>query len=264
MSAAGASPPDFGLVLACYNEAEHFSQSVPEILATLDATRWSYEVVFVDDVSQDETRRLIDECIAAHPRHLLRRVFHDRNTGRGRAVSDGFRATAAPIVGFIDIDLETHARYIPAGILAVAQGAEVVVASRVYNVQLRSLFRYVLSRGYHWLQNRLLEIPVRDSEAGFKFFRRDRLLPLLDQTRDRGWFWDTEVVVRAHRLGYRITEIPVLFQRRSDKTSTVEPLRDAVVYFQRLLSLSRELAAEGSALKAQRGSKRDPFRPRAR
>ena len=249
MSTAEARP-DFGLVLACYNEAEHIRESVPQILAALDATRWSYEVVFVDDVSGDDTRRLIDECIAAFPRHALRRIFHERNTGRGGAVSDGFRATTAPIVGFIDVDLETHARYIPAGILAVEQGADVAVASRIYKLHLHSLLRYVLSRGYHWLQARMLEIPVQDSEAGFKFFRRDRLLALLDQTRDQGWFWDTEIVVRAHRLGYRITEIPVLFQRRSDKTSTVRPLRDAIVYFGRLLSLSRELAAEGSAIRS--------------
>jgi glycosyltransferase involved in cell wall biosynthesis len=241
------TPPEFGLVLACYNEAEHLRGSVAEIIAVLEATRWSWEIVFVDDVSKDDTRRLIDEAIAAYPGRRLRRLFHERNTGRGAAVSDGFRATAAPIVGYIDVDLEVHARYIPAGILAVERGADVVVAERIYRLRVHSLIRHVLSRGYHALRQRVLPLPVRDSEAGFKFFRRERLIPLLEQTRDPGWFWDTEIMVRAARAGCRIVEVPVLFQRRSDKTSTVKPLRDSLVYCERLWAFARTLRAESRA-----------------
>jgi glycosyltransferase involved in cell wall biosynthesis len=232
---------DLGLVLACYNEAPHFAQSMHEILKTLDDTRWSYEIIFVDDGSRDGTRALIDAYIAAHNQRRMRRIFHEHNTGRGGAVSDGFRAAAATIVGYIDIDLEVHARYIPACVRAIHEGADIATAWRIYKFYLRSLDRYMMSRGYHWLERKLLGTGLHDTATGYKFFRRDRLLPLLDEIADQGWFWDTEVMVRGHLKGYQIAEIPALFLRRFDKRSTVHGLRDSLVYFQRLLRFKRTI-----------------------
>ena len=110
-------------------------------------------------------------------------------------------------------------------------GADVATVRRIYAFQLRSLDRYFMSRGYSWLVRRLLGVPLRDTETGYKFFRRERLLPVLDEIQDPGWFWDTEFMVRAERRGLRIDEIPGAYVRRDDKTSTVRGLRDSVRYF---------------------------------
>lgn len=233
--------PDFTLVLACYNEAEHFHSSMRDILAVLDDVRWRSEIIFVDDGSRDQTRALIDAFLAAHPQRALRRIFHEKNTGRGGAVSDGFRAARAPIVGYIDIDLETHARYLPTAYQLIRDGADVAIAHRIYKFQLRSLDRYVLSHGYHLLAQRTLGIPDLDTESGFKFFRRAALLPLLDEIQDQGWFWDTEVVVRALRAGLNVVEFPALFLRRFDKTSTVHSVRDSLAYLAHLYRFRRSL-----------------------
>ena len=233
--------PEIGLILACYNEAEHFVESVREIVATLDNSRRRYEIIFVDDCSRDHTRQLIDAAIAAYPGRRLSRIFHPRNTGRGGAVSDGFRAATADIVGYIDIDLEVHARYIPACVQAIEEGADIALAGRVYKFYLRSIDRYAMSQGYRLLASGLLSIPPMDTESGYKFFRRDRLLPLLSEIEDQGWFWDTEVMVRAQRKGYRIVEVPALFVRRFDKGSTVRGMWDSLTYLQRLLRFRRVL-----------------------
>ncbi len=238
-----ADTPDVELILACYNEAPHFEQSVREILAVMDALRLRYGLIFVDDVSKDDTRALIDRCIAAHPEHRLKRLFHEQNSGRGGAVTDGFRAATAPIVGYLDIDLETHVRYAASCIRAIEAGADVAVAWRIYKLSLHSLHRYVMSRGYHYLFELLLKVPLHDTESGFKFFRRERLLPLLDKVEDRGWFWDTEVMVRAWLDGYRIFEVPALFTRRADKKSTVNAVRDSIDYLKRLLRFRAQLRA---------------------
>jgi hypothetical protein len=87
----------------------------------------------------------------------------------------------------------------------------------------------------------LLGASVQDTESGFKFFRREALLPVLDRIRDPGWFWDTEFMVRAARRGLRIEEIPGAFVRRRDKKSTVRGLRDSLRYFAKLLAFRREL-----------------------
>ena len=102
--------------------------------------------------------------------------------------------------------------------------------------------RYVMSRGYGWLMRRALAVPLQDTETGFKFFRRDAILPILDATVDRGWFWDTEIMARAHYAGLRTVELPALFIRRFDKQSSLHPVRDSLDYAAKLWRFRRVAA----------------------
>jgi glycosyltransferase involved in cell wall biosynthesis len=237
--------PHLSLVLACYNEAEHLEASFAEIRDSLEQARFPFEVLLVDDASRDDTRAILARLVADHPQLSLRTILHERNRGRGATVTDGFRAARGTITGYIDVDLEVHCRYIPSLVRAIERGADVATLRRIYAFQLRSLDRYLMSRGYSLLVRRLLEIDVADTETGYKFFRREKLLPLLDEIRDPGWFWDTEFMVRASRRGLKIVEIPGAYIRRGDKTSTVKGVRDSLRYFRQLLSFRGELRREG-------------------
>lgn len=233
--------PLLSLVLACYNEAEVLESSWREILGTLQDLGQPFEVIFVDDVSRDRTREILASILAAHPELELRVILHDTNRGRGASVTDGFRAARGEITGYLDVDLEVHSRYIPSLVRAIRAGADVAIVRRIYAFQVRSLDRYFMSRGYSFLVRKLLGVPFHDTETGYKFFRRRALLPVMDEIRDPGWFWDTEFMVRAQRRGLRIEEIPGAYVRRWDKTSTVSGLRDTLAYFRRLLAFRREL-----------------------
>ncbi len=238
--------PEVSVVLACYNEEEVLGQSFPEILDTLGELGRPFEIVFVDDHSRDRTREIIRSLVEAHPDTEIQVLFHEQNLGRGATVSDGFRAALGPIVGYLDVDLEVHSRYIPSLVRAIERGADVATVRRIYAFQLRSLDRYLQSRGYSWLVQRLLHVPLHDTETGYKFFRRDRLLPVLDEIRDPGWFWDTEFMVRSLRHGLRIVEVPGAYIRRFDKTSKVSGLSDSLAYFRKLWAFHRELPSSSS------------------
>jgi glycosyltransferase involved in cell wall biosynthesis len=228
------TPPDLSLVLACYNEEVVLEGSLADIIEVLDNTRYSYEILFVDDCSKDRTRQLIDGVIERYADKRMSRIFHEENQGRGGTVSDGIRVAKGDVVGFIDIDLEVHARYIPSCVNAVQNGAEVAVGRRIYKLNLRSLDRYLMSAGYIWLVRKLLGVDLNDTETGYKFFKRERILPVLNEIEDQGWFWDTEVMVRSYYKGYQIAEVPCLFLRRFDKASTVSRLGDTIDYFGKL------------------------------
>jgi hypothetical protein len=124
---------------------------------------------------------------------------------------------------------------------AIENGADVATLRRIYAFQVRSLDRYFMSRGYAFLVRRLLGVTIADTETGYKFFRRETVLPLLDEIEDPGWFWDTEFMVRAVRRGLRIREIPGAYVRRWDKTSKVSGLRDSLDYFAKLWRFRSEL-----------------------
>jgi glycosyltransferase AglD len=233
------------VVLACYNEEEILASSFAEIHEELEGLGRPYEIVFVDDVSRDRTREIIRGLVADHPRVRTQVILHETNRGRGATVTDGFRAARGDIAGFLDVDLEVHARYIPSLVRAIEKGADVATVRRIYAFQLRSLDRYVMSRGYSYLVRRMLGTSLHDTETGYKFFRREALLPVLDEIRDPGWFWDTEFMLRAERRGLRIAEVPGAYVRRFDKTSTVRGLRDSARYFGKLLSFRRQLPGRG-------------------
>ncbi len=231
MTAAPASPPyELSVVIACFREAGHLRDSVAELCATLAAMGRHYELIFVEDCSDDDTAAVVADLVREAPHR--RAVYHAQNVGRGGTVAEGFGLAQGRIVGFLDIDLEVHCRHLPRVLAAIDDGADGATAFREYDVTWRpnALLRTCLSRGYRWLFQGLFAVPFRDPEAGFKWFVRDRILPVVRQTRDPGWFWDSEIMVLAHRAGLRVVEVPCRFERRADKQSTVRIVRDVWRY----------------------------------
>ncbi|MCZ6688646.1 MAG: glycosyltransferase [Planctomycetota bacterium] len=247
---------ELSLILPCYNEAGILEQSVQEILSTLDSAAIRHEILFVDDASRDGTTQVIRRILRANPERSMRLITHSVNRGRGRCVTEGIRSAVAPLVGFLDVDLETHCRHIPRAMDRLREGADLVVASRRPRVDWKSLHRQVLSRGYNRLVRSLLRLPYCDTEAGFKFFRRDRILPILGQIEASGWFWDTEVVALCHHADFRIEEMACPFVRRSDHPSTVRPVRDSLAYLRSLIRFRRRLWRE--AVEAAAGATSAP------
>lgn len=233
--------PQLSLVIACYNEEAVLLASFAEIRETLRELNRPFEIIFVDDKSRDRTRELLERIVAENRDLEIKLLLHDANRGRGATVTDGFRAARGEIAGYIDVDIEVHPRYIPSLVREIEKGADVATLRRIYALQLRHLDRYFMSRGYSWLVRVLLETRLRDTETGYKFFRRERLLPVLDAISDPGWFWDTEFMLRAERRGLVIRETPGAYVRRDDKQSTVSGIRDSIAYVSRLLRFRAEL-----------------------
>jgi glycosyltransferase involved in cell wall biosynthesis len=225
---------DLSLVVPCFNEAGHLRGNVRAVVETLELTPWRWEIVFVDDGSADDTRAIIAEICAADPR--CRAIFHERNRGRGAAFKTGFAASRGRVTGFVDIDLEVHARYIPSLVNEIERhGADVAIGHRHFELrQTGGLHRVALSWAYRRLCDVLLSLDLADSETGCKFFKRETTSAMVLGSENDGWFWDTEVMARARLGNAQIRELPVLFLRRPDKATTVRPLRDSWAYLRAL------------------------------
>ena len=232
---------DLSVVLACYHDAALLPASVAEIVGTLDAAGLSYELIFVDDASRDQTPDVIQKIVDAfESTHHVRFVRHAINQGRGAAVRDGFLAASGAVVGFIDIDLEIAAKYIPSAVARIRdEDVDGIVGRRIINWSWRTTHRYLMSKCYAWLARKVLPLgEITDSEAGFKFFRRDAILPVVHACRDTGWFWDSEITALAIGAGLRLQELPCVYTRRRDKQSSVKPLRDSAEYLLRLATFA--------------------------
>jgi len=236
---------DLSLILTCYNESKILEKSVEEIREVLDKTTYTYEIIFVDDGSKDNSRELIKDICAKNP-GLMRFSFHEKNKGRGQAVTTGINLAKGYVVGYVDTDLETPAYYIPEFIYNVKNKYDVVTGLRFYSFSVSHLLRLITSLGYKLLFRKLLKSPIKDSETGCKFFNREKLLDVLPLLKANHWFWDTEVMVESYKKGYKIYEMPTVFIRKIDeKGSAVNLFKDTYTYFFQLINYRKRLKKRG-------------------
>lgn len=225
------------LVLPCYCETDVFEASMTAIDMFFEDLSWEYEYVFVEDASGDGTAELIEEYIAEHDH--AKAIFHEENCGRGQSVVDGIRAASNPIVGYLDIDLEVTIHQLYPLVRAVQNGADVICGYRHYKQDPSRFHRLLLSVGYKHLARLVIGSPFHDPEAGCKFFNRESILPVLKETHSDHWFWDTEVMMRAHDAGLKVKEHPVLFVGNDEAGSTVDIWSDIPDYLRNLWHFRR-------------------------
>lgn len=207
----------FTLVLPCFNENE----SLPAVIEKCDTLakslgNWDLEVVVVDDGSRDNSADLLRE--AANQRPWLRVITHPTNRGYGAALRSGFEAARGAIVGYSDSDGQFDLLEF-ADALSLTDGADLVAGFRVYRFD--PLSRLVVSWCYNRLVRVLFRVPVRDVDCSFKLMRRDKLDRLVLMCDD--FFIDTEIVARARKWNWRITELGVRHYPRTTGRTTVRP-----------------------------------------
>lgn len=230
---------DLSLILACYNEGPTFDASVNKIVAQLKKLKVNYEIIFVEDKSTDKTKDTLKNIVKDLKNSKV--IFHSKNMGRGRSVSDGIMASRGKICGYIDVDCEISPSYIPLFIKEVRDGYDLVVGKRYYEKGIKSLQRVIASIAYALIVKAFLNIPIDDTEAGYKFFNRKTITKLIPEMKNSGWFWDTEICAMSYNMGLLVSQIPVLFVRRTEKISTVKLLSDSIDYAVNLFKFRRQM-----------------------
>ena len=230
---------DLSVIVACYNEIQILHKNIKELTEFLDHTKLSYELILIDDCSEDGTRQEIPKLVEKYPK--IKWNLHKKNLGRGGTVAEGIKMAKGDVVGFIDIDLEIGPVYILPAYIEIKKGYDVVVGHRIYKLNLKVWGRFIVSRGYNFLMKNLLDVPLIDTETGFKFFNKKRILPILDEVKDEKWFWDTEIMVRPYHKKFKIKEMPVLFIKKGYKISTVKIFKDSLDYFKKLIKFRKEI-----------------------
>ncbi len=250
---------DLSLVLACYREEGHLLRNVQAMHRYLTGTSLTYEIIFVEDKSPDSTLQEVEKSRTwlAERNVPAPAIYHEQNAGRGKTVQDGMMIAKGAVVAYLDVDLENLIDgLLPMYLKVRLDQADVVVGKRHYQERKVRPMRWILSVGYKILVHRILELPVSDTETGFKVFDREKILPVLPTMEDRAWFWDTEIVVRSADAGLRVAEHPIIFLHDPAKASTVSAFSDSVKYLKALWRFAKarqvRLAA-GSGFRASNG-----------
>lgn len=215
------------IVLPTYNERENLPLMVDALFA-LDID--NLHILVVDDNSPDGTGQIADELAAAHPGRID--VLHRaEKNGLGPAYIAGFRRAISQGADYIiqmDCDFSHQPDYIPQLLSRLESGADLVIGSRFTRGggvdKTWSFYRKLLS----WFANSIyvriiLAIPVSDATGGYRIWRRATLLGMgLDRINSSGYVFQVEMAYVAHRLGYRIAEIPIYFPDRTRGQSKMD------------------------------------------
>lgn len=231
---------NYSLILPCFNESEHLIDSVQIIFSTLRNFNSYPEIIFIEDKSSDNTKYLLEKIRLEYRKFFdIRLIFHQKNLGRGASVAEGIKKARTDIVGFMDIDCEINPHYIPIFVKEIENGYAIVTAWRIYNFSLVSIHRWLISKIYARIINRLFDIGLHDTEAGFKFFSKGKIEPILSQVKNKHWFWDSEILIRSKIAELSIKEVPTVFIKRKDKTSTVRIIPDTIDYIKNIINLKK-------------------------
>ena len=219
------------VIVPTYNERENIRRLVDAVLRQ----DGRLEVLVVDDGSPDGTGQLVAELSAEEPRvHLLERA---QKMGLGTAYIAGFRWALERDYRYVlemDADFSHDPAHLPQFLSAI-EDADVVVGSRYQQGRVTvinwPIGRLILSYSANLYARAVTGLPMWDTTAGFKCFRREVLEAIdFSRVRSNGYAFQIEMHFRAWKRNFRIVEIPIVFVDRTEGTSKMSKaiVREAI------------------------------------
>jgi glycosyltransferase AglD len=224
------------VVLPAYNEVDYLQPAVEKAIQALKEFTDSYEIIIAEDGSIDGTAQQADELVKKTPG--VRHIHREKRLGRGTALNNAFKHSCGQVLVYMDLDLATNLSYLRPLVEAISvEGYDFSTGSRMLPQSRaeRTFSRSLSSKTYNFLVRHMLGSKLYDHQCGFKAFKREPLLELIDKVEATHWFWDTEILVRAHRQGFKIKEIAV--EWKSGRGTKVNLLKDSWKMFRQIMGL---------------------------
>jgi glycosyltransferase involved in cell wall biosynthesis len=223
---------ELSLFVLAYNEAPNIEHTVLDCLATLPRLARRYELLIIDDGSTDRTNAIASELAGAHEH--VRLVTHPQNSGWGNTQKTGFENSRYELVTYVPGDYQVRIDAVER-MLPYTRGADIVIGTRRERKDYPARVR--AAEFYNFTLRTMFGIKVRDIDS-IKIVRKRVLDDIRIQSNSANV--DVELIVRAHRRGYRIAEVDVPhYARTAGEQSGVSPrvmqrqLRELVPFWRR-------------------------------
>ena len=219
---ADEAQPRLSVVLPAYNEEARLPDTLAAWSGYLGGQAYTWEIVVADDGSGDRTADVAEAFASTHPE--VRVAGLAQNRGKGGAVREGVLASRGEVILFADADLGIPARFTAAALAAIESGADVATGERSlrrYASEERSVPRLLAGLAVQVSRRALGLTFVRDSQCGFKAFRREVAVAIFRRAAIDSFAFDIEVLFLARRMRARIQPFPVEMSFRAGSTFDV-------------------------------------------
>ncbi|HEX9004120.1 MAG TPA: dolichyl-phosphate beta-glucosyltransferase [Blastocatellia bacterium] len=205
--------PHLSIVIPAYNEENRIVKTLQGTFDFLNAQNYDSEVLVVNDGSSDRTVEKVVE-FATQTTGRLRLIENPGNRGKGYAIRNGMLQAGGETILFYDADLATPTSEIVKVITPIAENRyDVVFGSRALDRSLigthQSVIREAIGRGGNWIQYLLTSLNFKDTQCGFKAFRREAARSIFPLQQIDGFGFDPEILFIAKKQGWRLLETPV-------------------------------------------------------
>jgi glycosyltransferase involved in cell wall biosynthesis len=233
------SSPILSIVIPAYNEAARIESALERVLACVAERHWDAEVLVVDDGSTDSTPAIVQRWMLTHPN--LHLISNDGNRGKGFSVRNGVLQSTGQIVMFTDADLSSPIEEAERLFAALDAGADVAIGSRWLDKQRQTrhqpLYRRFFGRCFNWVTRKVMGLPYKDTQCGFKAFKREPAQVIFRLQTIERWGFDPELLFIARKLGYKIVEVPVTWGH--DERSRISYLKDGTQMLQEMAQIRK-------------------------
>lgn len=201
------------IIVPAYNEESRLPETLRRIEDYISKTEWSFhEVLVVDDGSKDKTFAAASRFAAGNPN--IRVLQNPGNRGKGYSVRHGMLEARGDWCLFTDADLSAPIEELEKLWAAlVRENADVAIGSRALDRSLIGVHqpgvRETAGKAFNLIMRTCIGLPFRDTQCGFKLFRRDAARQVFSRQLLERFGFDVEVLFIAHKRGYRIAEVPV-------------------------------------------------------
>ncbi len=207
------------VVVPVYNEEKALPRSIPVLRDFLAGNAFPYDwrIVIADNASVDNTPAVSRRLSKEMPGQV--EYVRIERKGRGFALKKTWLESPMDIVSYMDVDLSTGIEAFPALIGAIAErGYDVAIGSRLAarSRVTRSLKRRVLTMGYNSIIRAMFFTRFSDAQCGFKAASREAAQNVVPLIEDNNWFFDTELLILAEKMGYRVKDVPVRWVEDTD------------------------------------------------
>ncbi len=199
------------IVIPIYNEQEELERNITKLhsFAVKNLKNYDWHITIADNASSDNSLNIARK-ISREKAHIG--FVHLDQKGRGRAVKKVWRETDADILIYMDVDLSTDLMNLPPLIKSLEKGYDIAIGARLLSkskVVNRPLKREILSRGYNILVKLFFQVHFSDAQCGFKGVNRKVVRELIPYVKDNAWFFDSELLKKNKKVGFKIYEEPV-------------------------------------------------------
>ena len=198
-------------VIPVYNEERDLERSVNKLRQfLLDHVNYDWRIVVADNASRDRTLEISQQLSKQYPGQVT--YVHLDQKGRGRALRRAWTESDADIVSYMDVDLSTDlSAFSPLIDSLINSEYDVAIGSRLKKGSqvTRGLKREFISRTYNLIIKLMFWHHFSDAQCGFKAVTRRAVRDIVPLIRDQAWFFDSELLLLAERMGYKVYEVPV-------------------------------------------------------
>lgn len=203
--------PALSIIIPAYNEEVLITSTLDGIRTHLATRPEPYEIIVVDDGSQDQTTRLVEhwqECNGVD----LRLLVNPQNRGKGFSIRRGVSESRGEFIVFIDADLPYELQAIDQFLQALRNGCDLAVGSRVLpgsQVKGVPVLRYISGQIFSWMVQAVLFRGLPDTQCGFKSFKAAAARDIFRRLTIDGFGFDVEMLYVARKQKLAIQPVPV-------------------------------------------------------